>query len=60
MKLKYNSPLFEFRLVSCRTVCTQYAVYALIQTVQPETFFKLHMLKKHKKHVKDNTALSVA
>jgi hypothetical protein len=39
--MKYNSPQFEVRLFLCRTVCTQYAVYAHIQTVQPETFFKV-------------------
>jgi len=59
VKVKYNSPQFEVRLVSCRTVCTQYAVYVLIQTVQPESFFKLYMSMKHREHIKDYTVLPV-
>jgi hypothetical protein len=59
LKMKYNSPQFEVRLFLCRTVCTQYAIYALIQTVQHETFCKLYMLKKHKEHTKDYTVMPV-
>jgi len=52
--MKYNSPQFEVRMFLSRPV------YVLIQTVQPEIFFKLYMLKKHKEHIKDYTVLPVS